>query len=488
MPQPVNLPFLPWEPDRAPVEGQSSYDTKNAYPIGNGWAPWQDHSAFSDALTARCQGAYAAKDQSANAVNFAGDASKLYKLGTDNLWDDVSRTSGGAYTTNTDEYWEFAQFGSNVIAVNATDAPQKYVIASSTNFGALGGSPPTARHIGVVRDFVVLGNLSTSAQSIHWSGFNNSESWTVGVDQSDVQEFPDGGWVQGIVGGEVGYIIQERSIRRLTYTGGDVIFQIDEVERNRGTRASKSIVEVGGTFFYLGQDGFYWFTGDASRPIGAERVDRWFYDTCDQSYLYRVVGSANPTARCVLWSFPSRSTVDGTPDTIIGYRWDIDRWFKIDKSIEFLGIATTQGYTLEDLDAISADIDALPASLDSILWTGGATDLAAFDTNHKLGYFNGDSLAATLFTEEKALAGGRIASVSNSIPIIDASDATVAVSTRMRAADSRSYSSEGSMRSSGYCPVRGTGRLVSARLTVPAASSWTYAEAVQIESRVTGKR
>jgi hypothetical protein len=483
----IILPFVDWTPDLAPIEGPGLFDILNVYPIGNGYRPFQSIGAFTDALTARCQGAFAAKDDSANAANFAGDATKLYRLGSDNNWDDVSR-SASAYATGVDEYWSFAQFGSNIIAVNGFDAPQKFVVGTSTEFEALAGSPPTARYIAVVRDFVLLGNLSTSAAKVQWSAFNNSEGWTIGVDQSDEQEFPDGGWVQGVVGGEVGYVIQERSIRRLTYVGGDIIFQIDEVEKLRGTRAPKSIVQVGGTFFYLGQDGFYWFTGEGSKPVGAEKVDRWFYENVDQGYLYRVVGAADPSRRVVVWAFPSAGTIDGTPDTIIGYRWDIDRWFRISASVDYIHQATTQGYTLEGLDAVSSSIDTLQASLDSSLWVGGALGLAAFGPSFKMGYFDGENMAATLSTQEKTLAGGKIAKISNSMPVVDTDLATVSLGLRDRAADSVSYTDEAPMETTGYCSVRGTGRFCSARVSIPAGADWKYAQAVQVEARPVGVR
>jgi len=230
------------------------------------------------------------------------------------------------------------------------------------------------------------------------------------------------------------------------------------VEKLRGTRAPKSIVQVGGTFFYLGQDGFYWFTG--------EGLNRWFYENVDQGYLYRVVGAADPSRRVVVWAFPSAGTIDGTPDTIIGYRWDIDRWFRISASVDYIHQATTQGYTLEGLDAISSSIDTLPASLDSSLWVGGALGLAAFGPSFKMGYFDGENMAATLSTQEKTLAGGKIAKISNCV----------------------SYTDEAPMETTGYCSVRGTGRFCSARVSIPAGADWKYAQAVQVEARPVGVR
>ena len=101
---------------------------------------------------------------------------------------------------------------------------------------------------------------------VWWSGINNATSWpTIGSAaaaqaQSDRQDFPTGGWVQGItgaVGGADGVIFQDNAITRVTYTGPPTIFAFQEVDRSRGCIAPNSIVNVGDYVFYLSEDGFY---------------------------------------------------------------------------------------------------------------------------------------------------------------------------------------------------------------------------------------
>lgn len=488
MKQQIFLPFGEWRPDLSSIENPGTPDILNVIPDSTSFRPFSDLSVFSGALTARCQGAFAAKDQSANAQNFAGDGTKLYKLSSDLTWADVSRTTGGAYATDTAEFWEFGQFGANIIAVNGTDDTQVFTLGSSTNFAPLATACPTAKHIAIVRDFVVLGNTSTDNQGLQWSGFNNSAAWTVGVNQSDTQSFPDGGVVQAIVGGEVGYIIQERSIRRMTYVGGDVIFQFDQVESARGTRAPKSVVQVGPTFFYYGVDGFYWFTGGGSQPIGSEKVDRWFRSFADESYLYRMIGTADPRRRMVEWAFTSTSSLDGNPDYIIGYKWDIGQFFLAKKTTEYIYQATQQGYTLEGLDTVSSSIDALNISLDSAVWAGGALSLGGFDTNHKVGYFDGTPLAASITTAEKNLILGRRSIVSSAYPVTDTTDATVTLGMRERFADSVTWSSAVSMETTGACPVRASGRFAQVKIDIPAGSTWTHIQGVMLDARAAGVR
>lgn len=484
----VFLPAAEWTPDLAPINSIGTESVVNVYPQGNCYRPWKQFSAVTDALDARCQGAIGAKDNSGQAANFAGDATKLYKLSSTLLWEDVTRTSGGAYATSADEFWEFTQFGLNIIAVNGTDDPQVYTLGSSSNFAALGGSPPSARHIAVVRDFVVLGNLSTGEQKIQWSGFNNSAAWTVGANQSDEQDFPDGGWVQRIVGGEVGYVIQERAIRRMTYVGGDVIFQIDKVENLRGTRAPQSVVQLGPTFFYLGQDGFYWFTGESSKAIGSQKVNGYFLDDVNESFIYRVAAAIDPQKRVVLWAYPSNNSTVGATDKIIGYKWDEDKWFNLEIELDYMYQSASLGVTLDGLDSIYPNLDTMPISLDSAAFVGGALTLAAFNTSFEQGEFTGTPLEATVATEEfQPNTGGRVF-VNNTLPVISSSSARIRIGSRERRADTVAYTGYSTMLDSGHCPIRASGRSVFAEMNVPAGTTWDEFQGMEVEYQQDGVR
>src|SRR5574343_1381187 len=137
------VPFQSWMPDSADFNSESSADALNVIPSAYRFRPFPGFSPVAAALTARAQGAASFRSLSGTIFNFCGDATKLYKLASDGLtWDDVSRTSGGAYTITQDSKWSFSQFGDYIIAVNGIDAAQVYQLGVSTNFAALGGSPP----------------------------------------------------------------------------------------------------------------------------------------------------------------------------------------------------------------------------------------------------------------------------------------------------------------------------------------------------------
>src|SRR5207247_1060039 len=166
---------------------------------------------------------------------FAATATDLYRLNNSTFaWLNVSKGAGapsgeGGFGGESDpgannysaiptgDQWQFAQFNNFVIAVQINVAPQVFDLTSSTNFADLAGSPPQARYVAVVGRFLVLSGLGSSTPyRIQWSGLNATTTWTPGVNQSDFQDFPDGGIVRGVAGGEYGVVFQHAAVRRMT--------------------------------------------------------------------------------------------------------------------------------------------------------------------------------------------------------------------------------------------------------------------------------
>jgi hypothetical protein len=84
----------------------------------------------------------------------------------------------------------------------------------------------------------------------------------------------------------------------------------------------------------------------------------------------------------------------------LGYDYLLDRFFPISSTGEYLvGISQT-GLTLENLDAISASLDALTLSLDSYA-TAVQPQIAQFNGSHVLGFFSGTNLEATIESAEQ---------------------------------------------------------------------------------------
>jgi len=353
------LPFGEFRPDVSDINGQYTAAVNNVVPRMDGYGPFKDLEAFTEALAARCRGAFIATKSDGSIKIFAGTATKLYVLdNTDLTWSDASQSSGTYSTLNDQERWEFAQFNDKVIAVQQNAAPQVFDVDSDTEFADLSGTPPQAAHIAIINSFVVLSGIINLPQRVQWSALNDITGWTAGTDYSDYQDLPDGGPIQGVVGGELGIIVQQTSIRRMIYQpGSDVVFSIDRLANNVGCIAPHSITYINDRMFWLSRRGFVMATQSGQvQFIGREKVDRTFLADYDSSQLGLVFGASDPANHHVLFTYKSNDmdAVDTAFDKAFVYDWVMDRWSRIDLSGQYLLALSQPGFTLEGLGVIGS--------------------------------------------------------------------------------------------------------------------------------------
>lgn len=495
------VPFGEYLPDLPDYLNPGATVAKNCFPrTASSYGPIGGLTAYSDALDARCQGAYSALDASGNTNVFAGDAAKLYRLvSATTAWEDVSKVGG--YSTGPDALWGFCSFGLRVVATNFADAVQSYIVGTDTDFSDLSADAPKARHCGVIRDFVFLGNTNDSTDGavpnrVWWSAYNDPTTWPIpgsssaAEKQSDLQDLQDGGWVQGIVGGlgtADGAIFLERKIYRVSYVGPPTIFSFDAVESARGTPAPGSIIQLGSVVFYLGEDGFYMFDGSNSKAIGANKIDKTFFAEVDQSYFARITAAIDPINKLVFWSVP----ISGSSGTLAKqyiYNWNLDRWSTAEFNHELLCRTQSFGATLDTLDTTFGDLDSIPFSLDSRAFTAGRLILSAFSTDHKLSYFTGDALAATLETGEFDGGDGRRMYISGLRTAIDGGTPTAQLRYRNAQGEALTDTAAATAGADGIIPFRVDSRFGRARITIPAASNWSHAQGIFPRMRPSGRR
>ncbi|MCC6779767.1 MAG: hypothetical protein IT537_24565 [Hyphomicrobiales bacterium] len=482
------LPFSEWRPDVSPYMAAASPIIQNVVPRADGYGPFPGLVDFSQALSAACRGFFYARHTDGSIAVFAGTATKLYRLDNTTLgWTDVS-AGGGAYSAlPTASHWQFAQFGSVVVAVQPNVVPQAFTIGASSAFAALGGSPPQASYVSVVGRFLVLSGLLSAPYRIHWSGLNAITTWTSGVSSSDFQDLPDGGIVRGVAGGEYGVIFQETAMRRMVYApGSPVIFNIERITEDKGLMAPYSLIRAGDRIFFLAAQGFHGMASTGlPEAIGKERFDRTFFADYDPSSPQLIIGAADPAASRVYWSYRSGSGSTGLFDKVLVYDYALGRAALVGVSGEYLASLAAPGLTLEGLDAVSSSLDALPFSLDDVS-ASALSKLSAVSSVHKLGFFSGANLEATLDTPEQTL--DRRVRVRGFRPVTDAPGSFGAIGARETLQASVGYSSEQVVDARGLVPANVSTRLARGRLRIPAATSWSFATGIEPIFAQEGKR
>ena len=489
------IKFGEFFPDQSDLNNPGTTVATNVIPAATGYTSIQGLSPISGAADEKIVSMFAAKDDDGNFALYAADRTKIYRLDTTDS-SLVSESKSGNYSTDVNDKWRFVQFGENVIATNFADPIQTKIAASGGLFADLSADAPKAKYIAVVRDFVFTGYTNDATDGnkpyrVRWSAINDHTSWAVDpTTQADFQDIADMGNVTGVVGGEYATILLEKGIVRGSYIGSPLIFQFDKVETNRGCKVPNSVCNVGHNVFYLSDDGFYMFDGQSSKAIGAEKVNKFFLDDFNSGFSQNMSASADPLNQIVVWSYPSRESINGTPDKLLIYSYTLDRWSTAEVVADSISPLYSSGYTLENLDNINSSIDSLPASLDSALYRGGEFFFAA-SKDKKVQSFTGDTLSATIETAEFEVSAGFNSVIRNIVPYVTIQQATSAtvtaqVASRSRQVDTFTFGVESTLNADNFIPVRSGGRYHRVRIKI--SGGWKKAQGIDIEASKIGRR
>jgi hypothetical protein len=490
------IPFGEYRPDVSDYQAQTGRSLLNVVPRGDGYGPFPSLAAISQSLGLQCRGAFTAYRSDGSVVVFAASATDLYLLNnTTFAWSKVSLGGGPYAAVPPKDQWQAVQFNNLVIFVQANVAPQVFDISSSTAFANLAGNPPFARYIGIVGRFVVLLGLLNSPKRIKWSGLNDingPNSWTAGINSSDEQDLVDGGLCSGIAGGESGVILQENTVRRMTYLPGDPrVFDIQKIAEELGIYGPLSLVRAGSSVFFYSLKGFHRIDpGGAPVPIGRERVDRTFFADLDATQPQLFQGLADPRSSRIIWVYKSVNGQANQFDKALCYDPVLDRFTPLRFSGEFLFKMAQPGITLEGVSALlGSNLDAITQSFDN-LTSAIVPELAAFDGGHAANFFRGANLEATLETAEQGTDGRRVKMKVGFRPV---SDAVTVFGSASRRENLQQPAAAGFERAAnaktGICNMLVDTRYSRLKCRIPAGQVWTFINGVEpADLKATGKR
>lgn len=486
------IPFAEWLPDLSDLNNPGATVAKNVLPHPMGYKPLPAAQGYSAALAAACVGSFYARDKSNNVYVYAGTTTKLYQLVNDG-WTEVTRSTGGDYATGTNERWEYVKWNETVVATNFTDVPQ-VITLGATNFAALGGSPPRARNIAIARNFVILGNINDSGgdglvpNRVQWSGINDSASWAISaVTQADEEDLKGGGWVQRVFGGEYAVVFQEDKVWRMSYVGSPVIWQFDEVVPASGLLARGMAAQHGDDIYFLSPRGFMVLQhGSQAQMIGANKIDKFVLNDIDTNNLARCESVVDSSNHRVYFAYPGSDNVAGLPNRLVVYDYSIGRWSYSEQDTEAFLIAATSGYTIDSLDSISTNLDSILVSLDDDAWTGGRPQLAKFGSDHKLSFFTGSPMTATVETSEVELTKSRRTLLTDTRPLVDGGTVTVQLGSRNKQGDNVDWTSAKSVNGNGRANIRKNARYMRFRANL--SGTWDDAQGIEPEGSAAGWR
>jgi hypothetical protein len=466
--QSKDILFGEFAPDRGgfPFPSDIGYliQANNVRPTTAGYRPTVvDEEVASAAVLAATAVGAAGFSIVTTARHYAGTATALYEssdIGA--TWNDNSGTS---YTSSA--FWDFALFGDYVIAVNGVNNPQSKLITAAVtdNFADLDSEAPIAAVVARVRDHVVLGKLSTNGYMVQWGEIGDPGCWpepgtaSALAKQAGSQELPkELGFVTDLVGGEkFGLVFQISGITRMTYVGGNVVYQFDTFERARGTGFPNSAVMVSGHCYYASALGIFRTDGYTVENLSGGKIEdaiiRDFLSQVEAVSPFGVSVAYDSRTSTVMWNTAGQSYV-------LCYHIPYQRF-----SIISLATGAQSGvlYSVRNHAAQAAALE-LPYSFNASRKLVSFTDQSAVPTSLRTGFFElADGITRILGLEPL----GRGSSIS-------LSGKALMAATGIDLSTTSGYTAASAPLRSHLYRLRQTGRYHSLQLTDTSAASDLY--------------
>lgn len=396
------------------------------------------------------------------------------------------------YTSSVDQRWRFRRFGDFIVAVNINDAPQYYELGVSTEFSDLPGSPPNAHQLAVWGDHLALFSGST----VTWSDTADISNWTTG--NSGSQTFQDGGDIQGSFDATNPLIVQREAIRAATFQPGSAdTFSFTKISDKRGAISPYAVGTRGEYLFFADTSAFFQLSANGEiLPVGFEKVDRYSFGLIGGNDPNSVYCEVDPVRPRVYFAVKSNTEADSF-DRLLVLDWQIGEWSKIETTLGIL-FPLAAGTIGQDLDTDVPDdpddefLDTDAPSLDSSIYESGAPLMAAFDTDFRLGFFNGANAEAYIETSEMGEVTGQMRRVTELYPAVDAANLShihVSIGTRNRRSENFVWTPEYSpSTNTGICRKRSRARFQKYRLRVEAAAVWTFLQGMNDNAAPAGMR
>jgi hypothetical protein len=464
--------FGAYTPDQPPLlnqQDQGVYGLTMAdgcYKIRNGYAPVSQFSALQNGSLGSAPIGGGAYRYTGQAYIFAGNATNIYTYSSSGF---TSVQSG--LTTTAANGLRFCPYGKYMFVTNGQDPIKQFDPGSPTTLSTLSVSAPTARFMAVVRGVLVCGYAGGNPLRVQWSDNGNPAGWTTGGSSISGQfDMPSGGDITAVVGGEYGLVFQEQRILRMTYTGDSAVWQFDEVATDIGCVAAKSMATVGKISFFYSNRGFMAFDGATLQPIGTEKVDRTFQALLDRNYTDNMSAVIDPTRSLYIVSIPSANP----PTSVLIYNYVEKEWTTAPLTTPLMFSGLSLSVSVDQLDAIYGNLDAMTISMDSAALRGGYPAMFVFSSGNVLGQLSGSPMAATFKDGLKEFIPTRKSRIGYIRPLTDATNLSVTVSGMNGISGTTTATNYSASQSNGIFRTRENWNLSQVKLTIPAGTPWTY--------------
>jgi hypothetical protein len=315
--------------------------------------------------------------------------------------------------------YEFLQY-ENLLLVTSANGPLFRTVGSASNFVTLGSAPGTApafTHIGRVGQFILGTYYTAGASRIRWSGIDDPTSWpapgsaTAIAQQSGEQiTDPTFGIATGFSSGDqFALVFQQGSITRITYVGGNAVFQFDTISDKIGCQWPKSIVRIGGITYFMNRDGVFRTDGVTVQNLSENKCSKFLADrvTVLNEDIY---GVYHRIKKLIYWSYSTTGAPAFTATKMLILNPEDGRFTTAD----YAGSSAIYG---------STGVETIYIPNNVFIW--------GFGLSNTLGSLSGTAGSAVLETGDSEFSEGGRTYIDGIKPLVESSGTAPAIGVRV---------------------------------------------------------
>jgi hypothetical protein len=465
-------PFGKWLPDYGPAV-QGLVECLNLIPYNGKYFPLNSLTSLVSQTITDSTPLRVYTGKATNEVN------KTFVCTQNNIWrlDGTSlanvSTSGG-YTTSLGKGWSFDVYGDTVFLTDGASPIQACTSfdQGGSVFSALGGSPPLARYVCSYHDHLFLGydieSGTPNPTRVFRSAIGDPGTWTItptnGAGYQDLES-----WGEEIICLKqiddqlLAYL--NNSIWMIFDVGAPLWFAYTKIFKGNGPISEGCVVSDADNHrhYFLGWDDVYEVFGNVVTPLGAGIRSQTH--TINTAYKNNITSIYDQTKKIIYWSYPSVSSSNGQPDTMLIYNIEENRFTHANLGAYCIGMGFTTATTISGMSSYG-DIAQQLWPFNSWFWVQGyKTYLAVDPLTNTLSFFGGTPLNSTITTGQIDM--GQVCTINRIRPSIYGPSGTVSATMLARLNEQSNFqTTSGTMNNQGLINMRATGRFVELTLNV----------------------
>ena len=251
-------------------------------------------------------------------TGFGGGAFGLGYYGTE-------RISQGSYAEATT--WSLDNWGENLVACSTADGRLLEWDLNTSNDATAISSAPTDNVALIVTEerFLFALGAGGNPRKVQWCDREDSTTWTAAAtnEAGDLELATPGQIMCGIRTRGQSLILTDLDAHSATYIGGQFVYSFQRVGSSCGVTSRKAAAAVDPGVFWMGQRGFFMYSGGAVQELPCEVSDYVFNDI-NRAQISKVFAVPNQQFSEIWWFYPSGGSNEN--DRYVAFNYAENHW------------------------------------------------------------------------------------------------------------------------------------------------------------------